>query len=37
MHNIYDAITAEASNSDAAAERLDAYVAICQARANGRE
>jgi hypothetical protein len=36
MHNIYDAITAEASNSDAAAERLDAYVAICRARANGR-
>jgi len=36
MQNIYDAITTQASKSDAAAKRLDAYVAICQARANGR-
>jgi len=36
MQNIYDAITAQASKSESAAKRLDAYVAICQARANGR-
>ena len=37
MQNIYEAVTAQASKSDAAAKRLDAYVAICQARANGRD
>jgi hypothetical protein len=36
MQNIYDAITTQARKSDAAAERLDAYVAICKTRANER-
>ena len=36
MQNIYNAITSQARKSDAAAKRLDAYVAICQARENSR-
>ncbi|MDE0993784.1 MAG: hypothetical protein OSA23_11505 [Rhodospirillales bacterium] len=36
MRNIYDAITAQATISDAAAKNLDAYVATCKTRAQER-
>ena len=36
MLNIYDAITAQATTSDAAAKSLDAYIATCKTRAQER-
>lgn len=36
MRNIYDAITAQTATSNAAAKRLDAYIATCEARAQER-